>query len=618
MPMPSDMARVKKTPLLMRKLMRFISRLLAFYLDLSPAALLRSDISEYTVYVCGFRCTSLGGADNEDKVETVVGNECAMHTSVSCFDLASIRNELETKALAGDDNDDDAEVSWSTDNAAQRQRRLHFTHSTDYERVEIGEAEGKAVHWAVHQFLLRHQMQVVAVHANDSDALAALLMAVPILVADGNGRRVILQLHTSYLLKLEEQPSLEQYQALLDKTDKEWEHKQYKAEIKALKNDPMCRHKTVDVVELWAEIMRANQRLDESIRCKHPVETFMAVMMMAGNDYVDGLPYLGVGALWKALMSQQGARLLRSSISVLQVENARHDIEFSEEKLLEFVYMAARDASKPFCEAMQRKYDETLGSSGKELHAHSLETLFAVANEAIIEKKASGNGKCTWPQLMPYQAMRAWLRRVMWSLDYYGNMSVAPISFVDPFATIGGVPLYGYERDPDDGMALPSAVVLHLRKGPRNMFSGSGRIVVCEDKSDPIAPPSERSLHQIRLELNSERERKRKTPPSDPPARQHSGKNQPPPPKRAKLMQFKRAGQPLPREQVRRQPMNQRKRPDLAPQVINNNGAQLRRQPEPMLQQQRSFPLPVPQHKPQKNGWKKTAWLSARGNTKPW
>lgn len=538
MPLPDSYERLKATPVLMRKFLRFLSVLLAHKLNVHMAALTRSELTEYPIYVCGYRCTSLPGDFNEDSADALYKAD-AFHTSRSTFDLTAVRlyatsNELSKIAGGGG-----AEAS--TDNDALH--KATYRQDTQIDPVMIGEGEGKAVHWAVHKLLLERQgdMQTVCVHANDSDAAAALLYATPLLVTAEAGQRVILHLNQSYKLVRTPARSLAEAEAALKKAEYAWAIERLTAEIKALKKDPFCKHKTVDIVALWANIMRANLAPENSdTRCAHPVETALVVLTMGGNDYVDNLPWLGVATLWKFFQTSRAASMLSSALTLVQVDDGRHHLRFDEQAWLEFVYAAATVGSPQLAASIQRKYDETLGSLGIALDELSLEARLALANETVVDAHRAANGKrVQLPNLLKLQGMRAWLRRVMWSVDYFGNISVAPCAYTSPFVTVDGISLYGYERDPTDGFARPATCVLPLIGHYAQPFDGRGRLLENAQSARPIVRPEERSVEQIRGSISARMHRKRAEtrerrvyqPPVPAPRRRET-----PPPKRASPM----------------------------------------------------------------------------------
>ena len=516
--LPDSYDRLRKTPELFRRFVAFVSQLFTKEINLLEMAQKYSYLTDYRVIICGMPCA--------------VDNSACAHTGMVVHNLESVRTPISLKNVVRDieletdygwSDDEDAakkqgdttascedgeemssELSTDTTSRSERQKQVEkqFTPNA-FPYVQIGEAECKAVHWAIEKLCLKGRHANVLIHANDSDALVAALLAAPRLVANKNSPRVHVALCQQYLLPtVHPQQQLDELKAEADNDASAaalvGRNVFLNKELAALQKDARCRDKVCDVVQLWAGINELEGGQPATECYENPVEMLVLALIMGGNDNVDPLPQFGGAKFWKSIHSRDTRRLLHNAFELVQCSGGWHHFRYNEDAWLEFLIGTALSANA-LKTAARNLFESEIGSFVENLDGLPLQMRYVIVSSAVSKCVAESKRV---PHLPNYQLARAWLRRVMWSFDYYGNVNSICAARCDEFAaTPSGLSAYGYTKD-KSGRAQPAAVVAEIDQpffDTQRVHVGEGGVVdllsLISGKEDT---PRELSLHALK------------------------------------------------------------------------------------------------------------------------
>ncbi len=192
----------------------------------------------------------------------------------------------------------------------------------------------------------------------------------------------------------------------------------------------------VDVVSLWRCIVEYFARHYPLV--DRAVDTMCLLMVLTGTDYAQGFRRLGPRTVWKAFR-EGGHRIfsetnehgrccwLQTHDDVGEARN-RYSIAISESALFRFVklaYQVALRVSDALCPDMDAVRKET-------------------------QRRDADNCESARYNVTDDDGIRAELRRVWWTLDYWTN-GVTSLSYVDPLEMHPhtGLSMHGWQRDHD-------------------------------------------------------------------------------------------------------------------------------------------------------------------------
>ncbi len=329
--------------------------------------------------------------------------------------------------------------------------------------ARIGEAESRCANWLlkyVHDWR-GARAPSLCVRSNDSDTLMLLLMCVPRLLAAWKrvrrGREGPLRLWLEY-------------------------------------SSPNMKHRRfANVLWLWRAHVRWTQsKLPRDAVHTAPVEMFCAAMMMAGCDYVSSLRRFGPKSVYDAYV--KSVELCHDALTFEKSDRARgpwhkdaHNMRFSETALLDFLFamfcrppsvltvladygrqmwrrdgrpnratLIAHAASVLKGKGTLGRFDELSAIIGRTGEYYAKKNAERAAAEARGEKVA-GKKLPELPQVLNSEEATAFVRRVLWAVDYYHNASVERSA--EPFWQPGDVmyescSVYGFQPAADGSGAL--------------------------------------------------------------------------------------------------------------------------------------------------------------------
>lgn len=330
-----------------------------------------------------------------------------------------------------------------------------FTPQTvEKQAVAIGEAESRCAYWLIEYLRAAKSNKSVCVRANDSDTLMLLLMCVPrMLAATADGL---------------------QHQLWLEYTAPNMQHRRF-----------------VNVLWLWRAQMRWTQlKLPSISLTRHaPVETFYAALLMAGCDYVRSLRGIGPKTFYDAYVDR-----MDQLVGAIEFDSRSdvHAMVFQQGPLLDLLWRAVCrsrgmtslfvDYGRQMSREKGRQKPDVFAKQairileGKGVLGRFDELSMAVAKTNDVRAKANKEEerlamaqarkprkKAFLPEVPDGEAAVAFVRRVLWTVDYYHNAGVArrsPPYWQPGDVTLFGYSVYGFLPAPDGSNAVIEAGVV--------------------------------------------------------------------------------------------------------------------------------------------------------------
>ena len=357
---------------------------------------------------------------------------------------------------------DNGTTTWRAHTLSSKYTTSGEVHADDPSRpIRVGEGEGKCVYWMLRWFRRMGHLGSFYVRSNDTDSFTTLLL---------NVQRVL------SLPPLSEAPAPAPPQAR--------PHSRSTREIWLEWTAPSTHRRFVNITDLFRAIHAWSARGVPAPMHQHfPEAAFLCAALLGGCDYVT--PIKGTGAtpflnvfvdspkllaangkekqsvcmfssthpmsremfvaegklyelVWRALISKPGTK------KVIQVIGNRHASVKGSEKmyLLEGENRLKRMDFRQRFDILAReckRYNEHLEASNAKIRTE---------NKALVAQgKKAKSVRTLAPEVPDYNALCAFVRRVLWSLDYYRNIGLedpVPPHHTNPIASLNHKSIYGY------------------------------------------------------------------------------------------------------------------------------------------------------------------------------